>query len=244
MRSAILIRLLDPVAGAVARQLARPSGWFGRFVMTRVLNRGNRDLVEATLDGLDLPPGGRLLDVGFGGGLLLELAHRRGVHALAGVDPSAAAVAWMERRRRRLVGSELRLEVGVVEALPFPDASFDAVASTNTVYFWPDLRRAFSELHRVLRPGGLLSVGFSGKEKLAAFGSITQHGFHHREQRELVEAAADAGFGEIAVVDLHGRVTEGDHVLRASAQVHESFLAKSRRTPGAHPRALGAEEDP
>ena len=97
-----------------------------------------------------------------GGGLLLELAYRRGVQVLAGVDPSEAAVSWMRKRQGRLPGSELRLEVGVVEALPFPDASFDAVASTNTVYFWPDLRRAFSELHRVLRPGGLLSVGFSG----------------------------------------------------------------------------------
>ncbi len=216
MRSAILIRLLNPVAGAVARQLGRPSGWFGRMVMTRILNRGNRDLVEGTLDGIDLPPESRLLDVGFGGGLLIELAYWRGVRLLAGIDPSEAAVAWMEGRRRRLVGSELRLEVGVVEALPFPDASFDVVASTNTVYFWPDLRRAFSELHRVLRPGGLLSVGFSGAKKLRAFGRITQHGFHYHEQGSLIEAAVNAGFKQITLLDLHGRVTEGDHVLRTS----------------------------
>ncbi len=216
MRSAALLRLLDPVAGAVARQLARPSGWFGRTVMTRVLNRGNRALVEATLDGIDVPPGCALLDVGFGGGILLELAYARGVRVLAGADPSEASVAWMRERRGRVPGAELRVEVGVVESLPFPDATFDVVASTNTVYFWPDLGRAFSELHRVLRPGGLLSVGFSGPEKLRAFGGITRHGFHQHEPRALLEAAAAARFEQVGVVDLHGRVTEGDHVLRAS----------------------------
>jgi len=228
MRSAALIRLLYPVASAVARQLARPSGWFGRTVMTRFLNRGNRDLVEATLEGIAFPPGCALLDVGFGGGVLLELAHHRGVRVLAGVDPSEASVAWMQQRRARLPGSELRLEIGVVEALPFPDGTFDVVASTNTVYFWPDLTRAFSELHRVLRPGGLLSVGFSGPGKLRSFGGITRHGFHHHEPGELIEAAAAAGFASIGVIDLHGRVTEGDHVLRATRVDARSELPQRR----------------
>jgi SAM-dependent methyltransferase len=216
MRNALLIRLLEPIAGAIARQLAHPRGWFGRTVMTRVLNRGNRDLIEATLEGVVLAPERRLLDVGFGGGLLMELAHRRGVRSLAGVDPSVDAVSRLRDRRHRLAGAELRLEVGVVEALPFPDATFDLVASTNTVYFWPDLSRAFSELHRVLRPGGLLTVGFSGAAKLRRFGAITQHGFRFHENASLVEAASAAGFADVRLVELHGRVTEGDYVLRGS----------------------------
>jgi hypothetical protein len=72
MRSALLSRLLEPAGAALARQLSRPRGWFGRAVMTRVLNRGNRELMEATLDGVRLGPESRLLDVGFGGGLLLR----------------------------------------------------------------------------------------------------------------------------------------------------------------------------
>ena len=216
MRKALLFRLLDPVPAVIAGQLARPRGWFGRTVMTRALNRGNRDLIEATLEGVELTAGCRLLDVGFGGGALLELAHRRGVRRLAGVDPSEAAGAWLRARRDRLRGSEeLRLEIGVVEALPFEDASFDVVASTNTVYFWPDLARAFAELHRVLRPGGLVTLGFSSAAKLRQFGGITRHGFRFHETGELVAAASAAGFTDVRLVELHGRVTEGDLVLRA-----------------------------
>jgi SAM-dependent methyltransferase len=216
MRSAFLIRLLSPVSGAIARQLAHPRGWFGRVIITRALNRGNRDLIRATLDGVPLGPDCRLLDVGFGGGLLLELAHRQGTRMLAGVDPSREAVEAL-RQRDFLRGSRVQLEVGVVESLPFADASFDVVASTNTVYFWPDLDRAFAELRRVLRRGGLLTLGFSGVSKLRSFGNITRHGFRFHYAPSLVDAASRAGFADVHVDDLHGTVTEGDHVLRASA---------------------------
>ena len=185
--------------------------------MTRALNRGNRELIEATLDGVDLGPGSRLLDVGFGGGLLLELAHRRGVRKLGGVDPSEAALGFFRGRAGRLAGAEVRLELGVAEALPFEDASFDVVASTNTVYFWPDLSRAFAELRRVLVAGGLLTLGFSGAAKLRRFGEITRHGFALRERGEIVAAATGAGFTSIRLAELRGRVTEGDYVLRGLA---------------------------
>jgi arsenite methyltransferase len=217
MRNALLFRLLDPAAGAIARQLARPRGWFGRTVMTRALNRGNRELIEATLDGVALGPETRLLDVGFGGGLLLETAHRRGVRHLAGIDPSEDAVTWLRTRRARFEGAVVRLEVGGVEAMPFDTASFDVVASTNTVYFWPELARAFSELHRVLAPDGHLTVGFSSAAKLRGSGTITRHGFRFHEAADLVAAASAAGFADVRFAELHGRVTEGDCVLRATA---------------------------
>jgi len=216
MRKAALFRLLTPVGGALARQLAHPRGWFGRTVITRVLNRGNRDLIDATLRDMALTPETRLLDVGFGGGLLLQRAHDQGVRVLAGVDPSEEAVAQLRGRSDVLRGARLRLEVGVVEALPFPDAGFDVVASTNTVYFWPDLARAFSELYRVLGAGGLLTVGFSSASKLRSFGAITRHGFHFHEDAALLAAAAGAGFGDVSLAELHGRVTEGDRVLRGA----------------------------
>jgi arsenite methyltransferase len=217
VRNVMLFKLLAPVGSAIAGQLSRPSGWFGRTVMTRVLNRGNRALIDATLEGIELGPECRFLDVGFGGGLLLERAYQRGVRHLAGVDPSDAAVTWLRGRRDVLAGAILRVEVGVVEALPFGDASFDVVASTNTLYFWSDLHRAFTELRRVLRPGGQLTVGFSGSEKLRGFAGITRHGFHFHDNEAVTATAGHAGFTDARLTALHGRVTEGDFVLRALA---------------------------
>ncbi len=215
MRKRALFSLLAPVGAAVARQLARPTGWFGGAVMTRLLNRGNRQLIEATLGQLELGAGTRFLDVGFGGGAALELAYRRGVRRLAGVDPSTEAVARLRRRAGRLAGADLRVETGVAEALPFPDGTFDAVASTNTVYFWPALPPALLELRRVLRAGGRLALGYSGASKLRSFDVITRHGFHIHESSELESQASAAGLRVVRHVELHGGDTEGDFVLVA-----------------------------
>jgi ubiquinone/menaquinone biosynthesis C-methylase UbiE len=47
---------------------------------------------------------------------------------------------------------------GEVETLPFEDASFDVVVSNGVIDLVPDKEAVFSELHRVLRPGGRIQV--------------------------------------------------------------------------------------
>lgn len=217
MRRRTIFQLLRPISAFVARQLSHPSGWVGRHIMTRVLNRGNQELITSTLDSLQLSADTRLLDVGFGGGLALQLAHERGVVRLFGVELSLAAVEqfssrhpdWMKR-------GELTLAQGTVERLPLEQAAVDAVISTNTVYFWPDLAAAFSELKRVLAPGGKLALGFSSVQKLQSFKTVTRHGFLYYPSEEIVERARDAGFSDVRLSELHGRDTEGDCLFNAT----------------------------
>lgn len=219
MRHRFMFQLLGPISSAVARQLALPSGWLGRILVTRVLNRGNRELITTTLDTLPLSRDVRLLDVGFGGGLALRLARERGVVRLVGVDPSRTAVEALRRSCAKwLDGGELTLAEGGVEQLPVDDGSVGAVISTNTVYFWRDLPAAFAELRRVLVSGGHLALGFSSSDKMRAFDTITRHGFLHHDNRELVERAEEAGFREVRLIELRGRDTVGDYVLRASRE--------------------------
>jgi ubiquinone/menaquinone biosynthesis C-methylase UbiE len=220
MENSIRFRIFSPLTSFFARQLAHPSGWVGRLVMTRALNRRNRELILetlATLETLPLPDRTRLLDVGFGGGLSLQLARAKGVTKLYGVDRSVAAVEQLKKTSPQwLHGAELTVASGVVEQLPFGDSSFDAILSTNTVYFWPNLSVAFKELYRVMASGGRLAIGFASSEKLRSLGPVTQHGFLFYEIGELIESARQAGFSEVHTVALHGRTTEGSHVLVAT----------------------------
>lgn len=218
MQKRALLRLLSPVGNLVGRQLAHPSGWFGRVAMTRVLNRGNRELIASTLDCLTLCAETRLVDVGFGGGLALHLARRRGVVQLFGADPSMAAVEQLRKTHSQWIqGGTLTLWQACVEQLPLATGSMHAIVSTNTVYFWVDLATAFGELRRVLAPGGMLALGFTSSQKLRTFNSITQHGFLFYEVAELVTQAEIAGFASVNLIELHGRDTEGDYVLVATA---------------------------
>lgn len=74
-----------------------------------------------------------------------------------GVDPSPG-MAELARQR----GVEV-LE-GVAEALPLADNSFDYALMVTVVCFLDDLPKAFREAWRILRPGGILVVGFIDRE--------------------------------------------------------------------------------
>src|SRR5262245_7414489 len=76
----------------IAAQLRQPSGRFGRWVMTRVLNNRNSELITSTVDALELRRDQSFLDLGFGGGLALSLAAARTDAPLWGVDFSADVV--------------------------------------------------------------------------------------------------------------------------------------------------------
>lgn len=200
----------------LAAQLRRPSGRFGRWVMTRGLNDGNAELIDATVDALALGPGERFLDVGFGGGRSLRRAAAQGAGALWGVDFAPDMVREGHRYFAELVsGGRLNLLTADVSALPLRDHLVDAICTTNTVYFWPDLPGALSELARVLAPGGRIAFGYTGRAKMERFSSVTQHGFRTFVPSELEAELRAAGYVEVKSTDLAGKATDGDHVTYA-----------------------------
>ncbi len=96
---------------------------------------------------------GDTLEVGIGTGLNLPL-YPPGI-PLTGIDISPAMLAIAHDRARQL-GREVDLREADASALPFGDASFDTVVCTFSLCAIPDHHHAVSEMHRVLRPGGLL----------------------------------------------------------------------------------------
>jgi len=111
---------------------------------------------ELLCEGIDLRAGERVLDVAAGNGNATLAAARR----FAVVTSTDYVPALLERGRRRAEAERLdvRFEVADAEALPYPDASFDAVISTFGVMFTPDHEQTARELMRVCRPGGRIGL--------------------------------------------------------------------------------------
>ena len=100
-----------------------------------------------------LASGHRILEVGCGTGIHLEMLRRQGPHVL-GVDVSP----HMLRLAHSRLGKRTQLCLGEAENLPFRDKSFDSVALITTLEFISNPRKAIQEAVRVSRRGVLLGV--------------------------------------------------------------------------------------
>jgi ubiquinone/menaquinone biosynthesis C-methylase UbiE len=95
----------------------------------------------------------RVLDVGCGAGhLSFAVAPEVGAIVACDLSPGMLAAVSAEAQRRGL--SNIETQQGAAEALPFADASFDAVCTRFSAHHWADLRRGLAEMRRVLKPGG------------------------------------------------------------------------------------------
>ena len=111
---------------------------------------------EQLAEACDLRFDERVLDVAAGNGNASLAAARRG----AQVTSTDYVPSLLERgaERARAEGLALRFETADVEALPFGDATFDAVLSTFGVMFAPDHAKSAAEMVRVCRPGGRIGL--------------------------------------------------------------------------------------
>jgi len=105
-------------------------------------------------------PGAAVLDIGCGAGLdSLTAGHLAGPDGrVVGLDVTEAMIERARAHQARLGLANVTFQVGEAEALPFPDASFDAVISNGVFNLTLNKEKALREAHRVLKPGGRLML--------------------------------------------------------------------------------------
>ena len=123
-----------------------------------------------------------------------------------GVDPSP----WMLARARGKAArraSKVAFRPGAIEALPFPDASFDRVFSTLMFHHLSEglQRRGASEIRRVLRPGGFALVLDFSAVRNPLFLFFAFHVFNRAFRRQMLgglkRPLEEAGFASLERVD-------------------------------------------
>lgn len=147
--------------------------------------------------------GERVLDVGCGPGRLAIMAALAAGQAgeTCGIDPAPEMIE-LARRNAARAGVGVRFEVGVIEALPYPDDHFDVVLSSLVLHHLPDelKRRGLAQIHRVLRPGGRVTAVDFGATPSGGAGHLLcvlrlRTGLDHAERIRTM--FRDAGFDAV-----------------------------------------------
>ena len=160
------------------------------------------DIISTT--GIDK---GSLLDIGCGGGHMGYAVMDRGTfHPVCLLDKNDEAISKAEQRGKELGKSdEVDYVIGNVECMPIQDDSFDLVVSRGSMPFWDDQRKAFSEIHRVLKPNGCAYVGGGlgnkeQKERIFKIFANNDRGFKpfdRKKSKTLPDAEYEKLFGEL-----------------------------------------------
>jgi len=162
-----------------------------------------RRLRTMTVNQALIESGDNVLDVGCGTGEVTLLAKTRAKDGkVSGIDPALEMVA-VARSKANRKGLDIDFRLGVIESLPFPNASMDVVTSSLMMHHLPeDLKaRGLAEIFRVLKPGGRLLIA----DFMRPTGSFPNHLFvaftrHHGLKsgvEDLQGPLKNAGFSRI-----------------------------------------------
>jgi ubiquinone/menaquinone biosynthesis C-methylase UbiE len=162
----------------------------------------------APLEHLDLQAGETIVDLGSGAGIDALIAARKvGPEGrVIGVDMTPEMIAAARRNAEAAGAEQVDFREGRLEDLPVDDASVDALTSNCVINLVPDKALVFSEISRVLRPGGRLVVSdivLDGdlpaairENVLAYVGCVA--GAERRER--YFEMLSEAGLGEVEIL--------------------------------------------
>jgi len=190
----------------------KPSGWLGKLMYRKPI--GHYGFFRVAVERLQLQPEDIFLEIGCGGGALLDMVLQT-VQQACGIDHSPDMVGLARRKNGKAL-SEGRVEIiqGDVEALPWDANCFTCAAGVEVLYFIENPRQVSEELCRVLKPGGrlVLVTGAQPKSSLAnwAYGVWLRYlRFHPND--ELASVLRQAGFQTVQVE----RIARSEHTSYA-----------------------------
>jgi SAM-dependent methyltransferase len=117
------------------------------------------------LDGLNLTENSRILDAGCGAGRIAQEAVKKGYNVF-GMDYSYGMLVKADSIVNRVDQHNVKLCQGDIESVPLKESSFDVIICLGVVAYLRTEEKAFRELARALKPGGVLVVSIVNKARL------------------------------------------------------------------------------
>jgi SAM-dependent methyltransferase len=178
----------------IASQLACPNGEEG-LKTAKLMNTNNAGMISNTISALNLADHEVILEIGPGNGahvydLLTKAEHLQ----YFGIDISTTMIAEAKQINKMAIDNfKANFYHAHGNELPFPTLRFDKAFTVNTIYFWTNPLNYTKEIKRVLKPGGLLTIGFADKDFMKNL-PFTPYGFNLYSKADVAKLLTNAGF--------------------------------------------------
>jgi len=196
----LLVKLIP--AKILSSQARKPTGVIGRYLMTKIFNEGNADLNSFVKECLHLRSDDKVFEIGFGPGKLIkEIAAITADGHVEGIDFSVAMLEQARKiNRHNLSTGKVLLHQGDGSALPAEENSFDKICSINTIYFFEKPEKYFKEMHRILKPDGIIGIGFRDNEQMSNL-NLDMKIFKTYSKEDVANLLINAGFIDTKIME-------------------------------------------
>jgi len=194
-----------------------PKGFWGKRALLAMNGKRHAALPQWALENLEISADASILDVGCGGGAniarLLKMCPNGHV---TGIDFSSLAIDMAaDVNNNAIVDRECIIVGGNAMQLPLAKAIFDLVIAFETIYYWASIEGGFSEIFRVLKPGGRVLIANERDGLLPEDETLskTVGGMRIYTQQEIEKTLIQVGF-----VDITSQRDEQRHFICVTAR--------------------------
>ncbi|MBR2134450.1 MAG: class I SAM-dependent methyltransferase [Eubacterium sp.] len=187
--------------GKIFGNTRKPEGFLGKMMVNGMNGNSHAALAEWGFGFITVEKNDTALDCGCGGGANVKRLLEKCDKAY-GIDYSEISVKKSKEVNAEAINNN-RCEIHQcnVCSLPFESESFNTVTAFETVYFWQDIEKAFSEIYRVLRSSGTFAITneSTGTDDTSVKFSKIIDGMNLYTGEDLKALLENAGFTDIEI---------------------------------------------
>ncbi|AEF82453.1 class I SAM-dependent methyltransferase [Leadbettera azotonutricia] len=183
----------------VGKNFGNPNGIGGK-ISTKIMNVINQKQYKTVLENIESKD--TVLDIGFGNGYLIEKLFKNKNPIIYGIEISKDMLEKVKERNVGKIGNgSLKLSLEDISKTSFRSDTFDKVYTVNTVYFWKEPDKCFTEIKRILKQNGVFLNVIYTKEYLDKI-VYTKYGFNKFSLEELEQLTVENGMNLIKTIEI------------------------------------------
>jgi len=194
--------MLNKIIKFVGTKCGNPQGIAGRL-LTRFMNILNQKQYRAVLDNINLEPDDVVLDIGFGNGYLINKLLKKDIQIkICGIDISNDMVNNVSKKYKRFIDDGyLNLHLENIAKTSFENETYNKIYTVNTMYFWNELEKCFSEIKRILKPDGIFLNAVYTREFLDKI-VYTKYGYNKYSIDDVIKITENNGMTIVKLVEI------------------------------------------